>query len=194
LYHAPLSPVLSSTILITRRFLWVAAFAFWMGGFSFYGGVVIAIGANVLAGGEREFGFITRQVTNWLNLIGCFALFIFLINLLIDWRIGSRRWRWMTLGLWLGLAMLHAGLIAIHPRMDQLLDPEAQAVRQQLRFRRLHTAYLGISTIEWAGCLLLLTTTLWTWRQRDHAHSGSLAPMPQEARVGADSEIEVSQQ
>ena len=191
LYHAALSRILPTVVLIARRFLWIAAFAFWMGGFSFYGGVVITIGANVVSGGEREFGFITRQVTNRLNLIGCFALFIFLIDLMIDWRTDSRRLRWMTLALWIGLAILHAYLIVIHSRMDRLLDPQTLAVHHQLRFRQLHTAYLGISTIEWAGCLVLLTTTLCAWQQRDHTDSESPMAPPREADVAQQSEIPV---
>ena len=156
-----------TVFLLLRRFLWIIAFAFWMGGFSFYGGVVIAVGSRVVAGGEAEFGFITRQVTNWLNLSGGAALVIFLMNLLIDWQMLPRLGRWAIFAIWLGMAAMHGGLLATHPAMDQLLDPESLGIRELTRFHRLHKAYILMSSLQWVGSLVLLLLTLWTWRERD---------------------------
>ena len=157
-------------LVIARRFLWIIAFAFWMGGFSFYGGVVITIGAKVLAGGEREFGFVTQQVTNWLNLIGSIALIVFLVDLSIDWKLPGKRGRWLLLCLWFVMALMHAGLIAIHPRMDRLLVIDTLSIRHGADFHALHRVYLGLSTLEWAGSLIFLGGTLWVWNRRDRLH------------------------
>ena len=156
-------------VLIARRFLWIAAFAFWMGGFSFYGGVVIAVGAKVVAGGESEFGFVTQQVTYWLNVSGCVALTIFLVDLLADWRVLPRWGRWGLMGIWMALAMIQISLICIHPAMDRLLNPENFSISQRPHFRHLHMAYLILSTFEWGGSLLFLTGTVWTWSD-PHLH------------------------
>jgi hypothetical protein len=64
-----------------RRFLFVAAVAFWIGGFTFYGSIVIPTGIQVLHGHVKQ-GFITQQVTNWLNLSGVIGLPILLWNTL----------------------------------------------------------------------------------------------------------------
>ena len=52
-----------------------------MGGFTFYGGVLIST-ANQVLGSERDVGFVTQQVTNWLNFIGVLALIILGISAL----------------------------------------------------------------------------------------------------------------
>src|SRR5258708_34600224 len=60
-------------LILFRRFLAVAALMFWQGGFTFYAAVVVPIGQNVL-GSHLEQGFITREVTWYLNIAGAVAL------------------------------------------------------------------------------------------------------------------------
>src|SRR5215469_3439353 len=89
-----------------RRFAVLLMFALWMGGFTFYTLIVIPTGGKVLDGGERDVGFITQQVTIWLNWIGVAALPVF-----FDWHrrymaVASLQWlaalgyMWMTLLIW----------------------------------------------------------------------------------------------
>jgi hypothetical protein len=158
---------LSIALLVLRRLIWIGAAAFWMGGFSFYGGVVVAIGASVVAGGEGEFGFVTRQVTNWLNLAGGVALLIFLISLVIDWRVSQRTIRWVAVGLWTAMLAIQLALVVVHPMMDRLLDPAALSIRKRAHFRHLHTVYLGLSTAEWGVSLLFGFVTLLAWHLAD---------------------------
>ena len=51
----------------------IAALAVWLGGLVFYATLVIPAGAEVL-GGHTAFGFVTREVTNRLNLLGSAVL------------------------------------------------------------------------------------------------------------------------
>ena len=58
---------------ILRRFLVLIALFFWQGGFTFYAAVVVPVGQQVLHSHLRQ-GFVTQQVTNYLNLTGAIAL------------------------------------------------------------------------------------------------------------------------
>ena len=56
-------------VILLRRLLVLAAFAFWQGGFTFYAAVVVPVGTEVL-GSSMEQGSITRRVTVYLNMAG----------------------------------------------------------------------------------------------------------------------------
>ena len=58
-----------------RRYCYVLLMAGWMGGFTFYALIVIPT-AEIVLDSMRETGFITQQVTRWLNLIGAGVLLI----------------------------------------------------------------------------------------------------------------------
>jgi len=153
------------TLILMRRWLLLGALMFWQGGFTFYGGVVVPVGSAVL-GSERERGFITRQVTNYLNLAGAVALAVWGWDLssMRGTSLGGRRLRW---AIWAGLVLSLALLVWLHPRMDELLDPEDAMVLDGRRFRSLHERYLIVSTVQWAGCLLLTALTIRAWSNED---------------------------
>ena len=79
-----------------RRFLFIAAVAFWLGGFTFYTSVVIPVGTHTL-GSVRQ-GFITQQVTGWLNVAGAFALPLVFWNMAAVWRARGRAMRFALAG------------------------------------------------------------------------------------------------
>src|SRR5690242_12724696 len=135
-----------------RRFLFIAAVAFWLGGFTFYTSVVIPVGTRTL-GSVRQ-GFITQQVTGWLNVAGAVALPLMLWNLAAVWRARGRAVRIALLGTWVLMAAVEVELFAMHPMMDRLLDLRAKHVLDYARFDRLHYIYLMSSTIQWAAGLL----------------------------------------
>ena len=152
-------------ILLVRRFLLIAALMFWQGGFTFYGAVVVPVGSEVL-GSHQEQGWITRSVTNFLNLAGIVAIGVWAWDIAMTsernaWR---RRLRW---ALWIVL-LLTLGLLAwLHLRLDDLLDLESFRIVNRPQFRRLHEWYLNTSTVQWGSSLLLLAATLLAWRSED---------------------------
>ena len=65
-----------ATMNSARRFLTTLALALWWGGFTFYALVVIPTAQKVLHS-HVKVGFITQQVTGWLNWCGVLALVLF---------------------------------------------------------------------------------------------------------------------
>jgi hypothetical protein len=140
---------------------------FWQGGFTFYAAVVVPIGQQVL-GSHLQQGFITRQVTDGLNLSGAIALVVFAWDILAATQEPQRRHlaRW---GLWLGMALALGILVWLHEYLDEMLDLEAETLRLALAkaFRRGHRWYLWVSTIQWAFSLAYAVLTLLAWRTQD---------------------------
>ena len=159
---------------VVRRWLLLWAILFWQGGFTFYGGVVVPVGSAVL-GSEREQGFITRKVTNDLNLAGAVALGVWCWDLSAGRGTspGGRRLRW---AIWAGLVLMLAVLAWLHLRLDELMDPEAAMILDRPRFRSLHGRYLVVSTVQWAGCLWLSALMIRAWRDEDAADAVGIRP------------------
>lgn len=150
----------------TRRFLVILAVGFWLGGFTFYAGVVIHTGHRVF-GSARETGFLTQQVTNWLNISGACALLILLWNVLaLRKQFGrwSRALLWLTWGL---MVALQITLFLMHPALDQMLDVEAHRILDRARFHQLHKLYMNLSTAQWSAGLLHIWVALRAWRSSD---------------------------
>jgi len=151
---------------LARRLLVLVALMFWQGGFTFYAAVVVPVGQDVLSSHKNQ-GFITRRVTNYLNLAGAVCL------LPLAWDAaaasGSSRWqrvRWLA---WLGMALALGLLAWLHPRLDALLDPDALRILSRSTFRAQHRWYLWVSTIQWACALVYAVATVCAWREEDRA-------------------------
>ncbi|MEM6634195.1 MAG: hypothetical protein AAF694_31250 [Bacteroidota bacterium] len=120
-------------------------FSIWFGGFTFYAAVVIPIGTEVI--GSTEQGFITQQVSNWLNGIGGIAL----IGLAwLAFRIYQHRgFKW----LWFFLCISWLLLLILHPVLDRFLLPGTYEVADPEEFYGWHRIYLLIHTIQWLASL-----------------------------------------
>jgi hypothetical protein len=147
-----------------RRFLLMVAVMFWQGGFTFYAAVVIHVGKEVL-GSHLEQGFVTRSVTNYLNVAGAVALLLWGWDIAVTMDSGTRRkLRW---ALW-GVMVLALGVLAwLHVRLDGLLDPSVFEILDSPRFLELHRWYLYVSEVHWGGSLILAALTLLAWRAED---------------------------
>ena len=156
---------------LARRFLVVFALLFWQGGFTFYAAVVVPVGADVL-GSHTEQGFVTRRVTDFLNLAGAAAL------PLLAWdaaaaRPGTALWRRLRWSAWAALALTLGLLAWMHVRLDALLAPDALEVLDRAAFRAWHRVYLWASTAQWLCALGYLALALRAWREEDRAAAAS---------------------
>ncbi len=152
---------------ILRRFVVIAVLMFWQGGFTFYAAVVVPVGQEVL-GSHMEQGFITRQVTGWLNIAGALAL------VTLPWdmapsRNSSSRWNSARWAAWAGMLVLLAILIWLRQFLDDLLDLDARELREPQLFRIGHRWYLWLSTIQWVFSVAFAILTLQAWRSEDQA-------------------------
>jgi len=150
---------------MVRRLLLLWALMFWQGGFMFYGGVVVPVGSRIL-GSDLEQGWITRSVTNYLNVAGAVAMAVWGWDLLAEpgSSRGGRRLRWL---LWCLLILTLGVLVWVHLRLDDLLDLERSMILDRRRFHSLHRWYLAVSTAEWLGCITFSALTIRSWRDGD---------------------------
>jgi hypothetical protein len=152
---------------VMRRFVVVAALMFWQGGFTFYAAVVVPVGQEVL-GSHSDQGFITRQVTRYLNLAGGVALILFAGDVALT-RDPSRPRRLRRYLMVAGMLLALAALGWLHPQLDQLLDPQAWRILDRGQFRIGHRWYLWISTGQWLCAVAYLIETLKAWQAEDVA-------------------------
>lgn len=148
---------------VIRRMLLLVSLMFWQGGFMFYGGVVVPVGARIL-GSEREQGFITQSVTNYLNLAGAVCLILFLEHLWHERRNGVSKLEW---GLWSFAVVSLVVLAVIHRQMDQIVNAESSSILDPGRFGRFHKMYIGTSSLQWLASLAMLFLTLSRWNRAD---------------------------
>jgi hypothetical protein len=153
-------------MILFRRFLVMTALLFWQGGFLFYAAVVVPVAQEVLGSHLRQ-GFVTRRVTNRLNLSGAIALAIVALELATSDR--KRRRRLARAILWLGMAAALALLVWLHIHLDSMLDPDQRLILDREQFYTSHRAYLWISTVQWAFGVVFLWLTLAAWRAADQA-------------------------
>src|SRR5436190_22569518 len=98
------------------RYLAIICLCFWMGGFTFYAGVVIHVGHRVFDS-HREVGFLTKEVTIWLNRSGMMVLLVLLANHFLYSDKGSAWLKGIRLATLLLMAAVQVALFLIHPRL-----------------------------------------------------------------------------
>ncbi|OYW22951.1 MAG: hypothetical protein B7Z55_04045, partial [Planctomycetales bacterium 12-60-4] len=101
------------------RFTSLLAFSLWWGGLTVYAGIVVPIGTELF--GSTAQGFITQQVTHWLNLFAAIALVATARTVFV-------RQAWWIVASWIALVIALLVLIAVHAKLDVLIDAVNQTV------------------------------------------------------------------
>lgn len=121
-------------------YLVLITWAFWMGGFAFYFGVVVPTGSTVVGGSDQ--GYVTQQVSYWLNIIGVVSLAVLLRTTVL----ARSRLLWGTWGL---MAIFQIALFILHAQLDRLIIAPDRQILDQARFRQWHELYEGVATSLW---------------------------------------------
>jgi len=132
---------------------------FWQGGFVFYAGVVVPVGRAAIGADQSV---VTQRVTNYLNLSGAIALLPFAWDV---WATGAGK-RARSL-LWFGMAAALPILVWLHLRLDAALDPNTPNLQAQIAFTATHSAYLWVSTFQWACAVLFTLGSVYVWKTED---------------------------
>jgi hypothetical protein len=176
-------------VVTLRRFLVLAVLMFWQGGFTFYAAVVVRVGTEEL--GPLGQGFITRQVTNYLNAAGALALLVLAWDVIAtaDSSVPRRFGRWLTaLAMAIGLVLL----VVLHFSLESQLDVPNHDIRERATFLPLHRLYLWISTLQWACALAHAVLTIQAWRTEDEARANMQGQEPQNTtQLGESGELDV---
>lgn len=143
------------------RFVTMAIIIVWLGGFTFYAAVVIPTAHHVL-GTHLEVGFITRQVTHWLNLGGALTVLALAANLWLLRCDGVLGLRPLALT-WCILVMSLITLLVLHPHLDSFLDEVEHEIAHRTDFYVWHRAYLIVATIQWCAAIVHLWYVLARW-------------------------------
>ncbi len=155
------------------RWLSYLTWAAWVGGFMFYGAIVVPILHDHLD--SLEAGGITREATNWLNLLGLACLATWALGLVVArsaWPAPATR---LAVCAWLVSALLLLALFGLHRTMDQRLDAGALS-----DFYPLHRLYLRLSTAQWLSNLVLSASYVTGWSR------GPKAGRRERTRVAAE--------
>lgn len=164
-----------SLLVHARRFVLVCALGLWLGGFAVYTGIVIRIGHRHFT--DRQFGFVTGEVTAILDVLSVVAILLAGLNLAIDWRRLPRGFRWAAAVTAAALLLTLAGSLIIHAKLDAVLDYPARRIRDEARFEPLHERYELFASLQWGFGLLYLGILLPAWRRQDAAPA-EIPPCP----------------
>lgn len=145
------------------RTLVIATFALWFGGFTFYVSFVVPVGSEVL-GSDRAQGFITQQVSHWLNVVSAFAIVIMLLETVRGRLVAAKRACRTELVMLVLMGAFLIALIWIHPIMDEMIDVEKRSISNRSRFYGFHRVYLWFSTFQWMFGWVWLFMAVLRWQ------------------------------
>lgn len=123
----------------------IATLVIWWGAFTFYAGIVIPVGMKVL-GSHTQMGFITQEVTKYLNGLSLILFIIYAYSL--------RNHEFSEVALMeqivsFSLIGFQVLLFIIHYFLTDLLDFKHHLILNSDKFYVFHRVYLIIETLIW---------------------------------------------
>jgi hypothetical protein len=123
----------------------IIALSIWWGAFTFYAGIVVPVGMRVL-GSHTEMGFITQQVTVYLNILSLSVFLFYAYFLKNEGITGNKLVEEITAISLIGFQIL---LFLLHNYQTELLDFENHKIINRENFYLLHRIYLIVETLIW---------------------------------------------
>lgn len=137
--------MLKCRFLLLWNYLLLLVWASWWGGLSFYAIAVVPIATEQI--GSTSQGFITREVTQWHNVLFAVVLALLLAEAI--------RRRSVSLGGLFGILFgVGVGLFLDHSYLSKQMDPNQRTVPEG--FYADHAVYLWLTAIEWFLGILVL--------------------------------------
>ena len=138
------------------NYLKIIVLSIWWGAFTFYAGVVIPSGMTIL-GSHTEMGFITQQVTIYINI---FSLIIFLIYAYCLRNEGFSKNNLVEEIVVISLIGFQLLLFLLHSYQTDLLDFETHKLINRDNFYLLHRIYLIVETLIWLVVSFLIVNKM----------------------------------
>jgi hypothetical protein len=132
-----------------RAYVSAIFIALWLGAFTFYAAVVVPSGA-VIVGGTTQ-GFVTREVTLWLNVLSCLTAVTMVTDL-------SRNLSWRRLSATLLFITAIPVLWYLHGALSSQMDVSTRSIAAAESFYELHRTYLILSTLQWSAAIYWLAS------------------------------------
>jgi hypothetical protein len=138
------------------KYLKIIVLSIWWGGFTFYAAIVIPVGMKVL-GSHTEMGFITQQVTIYINFFSLIS-FIFYGYCLKNEAFTEKKLveEIIVISL-IGFQLL---LFLLHHYQTDLLNFENHKIINRDNFYLLHRIYLIVETLIWLVVSFLLVNEI----------------------------------
>lgn len=134
----------------------IIALSFWWGAFTFYAGIVVPVGMKVL-GSHTEMGFITQQVTIYINVFSLIIFLFYAYFLKNQGFIKHKLVEEITIISLIGFQLL---LFLLHNYQTDLLDFESKKVINLNSFYLLHRIYLIVEAFIWLAVSGLILKNL----------------------------------
>jgi hypothetical protein len=130
----------------------IIALSLWWGAFTFYAGIVVPVGMNLL-GSHTEMGFITQQVTIYINIFSLIIFLFFAYCLKNEELTTHKLVEEIVIISLIGFQLL---LFLLHNYQTDLLDFENHKIINRDNFYLLHRIYLIVETLIWAVVSVLI--------------------------------------
>ena len=128
-----------------HNYLKIITLLIWWGAFTFYSGIVVPVGMNVL-GSHTQMGFVTQEVTKYLNIISLLLFIIYAFSLRNNEFSENVLLEQIISFSLIGFQLL---LFVIHYFLSDLLDFEHHILLNPEKFYVFHRVYLIIETLIW---------------------------------------------